>query len=62
MRGAGAQTVVDSLQLGVVEQGLQVCPGELLCRCCQLLQVHISSQGDAGAQSLQDLNTGLLEM
>lgn len=62
MRRARAQAVVDGLQLGVVEQGLQVCPGELLRRCCQLLQVHVSSQGDPGAQSLQDLNTSLLEM
>lgn len=57
---AGAQDVVDSFQLGIVEQGLQVCAGKLLCHCCQLLQVYISSQGDTSAQSLQDLHTSLL--
>lgn len=62
MRCAGTQAVVDCLQLGVVEQGLQVSPGELLRRCSQLLQVNISSEGDAAAQSLQDLHTSLLEM
>lgn len=62
MRRAGAQAVVDGLQLGVVEQGLQVRSGELLGRRCQLLQVHIGSQGEAGAQSLQDLHASLLEM
>lgn len=61
MRCAVAQAVVDSLQLGIVEQGLQVCPCKLLCRCCQLLQVHITSQWDTNAQSLQNLCTGLLE-
>lgn len=59
---ATAQAVVDGLQLCVVEQGLQVCPGELLCHCCQLLQVHISCQRHSCTQSLQDLYTSLLEM
>lgn len=55
-----AAQAADSLQLGVVQEGLQVRPCELLRRCSKLLKVHICSQGDATAKSLQDLYTILL--
>lgn len=61
MLRVGAQAVVDSLQLRIVEQGLQVCASELLCRRRQLLHVHVSCQGETSTQSPEDLHASLLE-
>lgn len=36
VRHGDARAAVDSLQLCVVEQRLEVCAGELLCYCSQL--------------------------
>lgn len=57
---AGARLAVHGLQLGVVEQGLQVRAGEPLRRRRQRFHLHVCCHGNAGTQSLQDLQPSLL--
>ena len=52
---------VQGLQLGVVQQGLEVGPGEELGGLGQLPQVHVGAQRQGPAQRLQDLHAVLLE-
>lgn len=61
MRCVGVQTAVDGLQLGVVEQRLQVGAGEPFGGRRQLPQVHVSIQNQTDTQNLQDLHTVLLQ-
>lgn len=41
---ADAAAAVDGLQLCVVEQSLQICPGEVFCHISQLFQDNVDSQ------------------
>lgn len=61
VRRAGVHVAVHGLQLGVVEQGLQIRAGEALRRGCQRFQLHVSCHGNARTQSLQDLQPSLLQ-